>query len=391
MDHQHIIKKRIESIDMVRGVVMVLMALDHVRDYFHIAAKIDDPLNLKTTTTLLFFTRFTTHFCAPTFVLLSGTSIYLQSLIKSKKELSLFLITRGLWLIFAEFFIISFAWTFDPFYHTFILQVIWAIGISMVILGFLVFLPYRTILSIGLVIVLGHNLLDFLEASSGFKASVLLDFLHSGNFKTYRLFENHKLFIAYPFLPWTGLMMMGYALGRLYQPNFNQTKRVKILKILGLFLLLFFIVLRFVNIYGDPKPWTLQKDDWVTFLSFIDVHKYPPSLLYMSITIGFALLFLAFTENIKNRFTNTLLVFGRTAFFYYILHLYFIHFFSVVIFSLNEIQTLKSLQLNFPTEGYNLPGVYIVWITLILILYPICRWYKTYKSKNKDKWWLSYL
>lgn len=391
MEHEINLNKRIESIDIVRGIVMVIMALDHVRDYFHLSANIDNPLNLKTTTTLLFLTRFITHFCAPTFVLLSGTSIYLQSLRKSKKELSIFLITRGLWLIFAEFFIISLAWTFDPLYHTFILQVIWAIGISMVLLGFMIFLPYRTIFTLGIVIVFGHNILDFLEASPGFTPTVWLDFLHSGNFKAYLLFQNHSILLGYPFLPWTGLMMIGYALGKLYEPNFNQIKRLRILKRLGLALLVFFAALRYTNVYGDPHPWTIQKNTWFTFLSVLDVHKYPPSLLYMSITVGVSLILLAYTENIKSKFTTIMLVFGRTAFFYYILHLYFIHAFSVILFSLNDIEALKSVNFLFPEKGFNLLGVYLVWVGLIAILYPICNWYNNYKTKHKEKKWLSYL
>jgi uncharacterized membrane protein len=184
-------KRRIESIDILRGIAMVIMALDHVRDYFHIAANIDDPLNLDTTSPALFFTRWITHFCAPIFVFLSGTSIYLQSLRKTKKELSAFLIKRGLWLIFAELFIISLAWTFDPMYHVHPLQVIWAIGISMVILGFVIHLPFRAVLILGTIIVFGHNLLDIPESAPGFKPGFWWDIFHSGFFKLYSYAPNH--------------------------------------------------------------------------------------------------------------------------------------------------------------------------------------------------------
>lgn len=400
MERNQQLNKRIESIDIVRGIVMVIMALDHVRDYFHISANIDDPLNLSTTTTILFFTRYITHFCAPIFVFLSGTSIYLQSLRKTKKQLSIFLITRGLWLIFAEFFIISLGWTFDPMYHFHLLQVIWAIGISMVIMGAVIFLPYRIILTLGLLIVLGHNLLDIPEAASNFKPNFWWNLFHSGAFNLYSYFPNHFVLIAYPFVPWTGLMILGYCIGKIYTPNYIKETRIRLLQRLGTALLAFFIVLRYTNFYGDPNPWTTQKNGWYTFLSFLDVHKYPPSLLYMSITIGVALLLLAFTEKIKNTFSNIMTVFGRTAFFYYILHLYFIHILAMGLFFIrgehNVKEAIDSMQkvpflFIFPGEGYSLWVVYLIWIILILTLYPLCKWYNRYKTAHKEKWWLSYL
>ncbi|KAB1156762.1 DUF1624 domain-containing protein [Flavobacterium luteum] len=396
-----IIQKRIQSIDILRGIAMVLMALDHVRDYFHITAWTDDPLNLETTTPALFFTRFITHFCAPTFVFLSGTSIYLQSLRKTKSELSVFLFKRGLWLIFVEFAIVNFAWTFNPNYPLQIFQVIWTIGISMFILGFLIKLPYNFILGIGLLIVLGHNLLDFPEAVSGFKAGFWWDLLHHGHAVFYPINANHSAFIFYPFLPWTGLMMLGYCLGKLFTPEFSLAQRTKLLKQLGIVLLVLFIILRGINIYGDPLPWQYQQNNFYTFLSFLNVQKYPPSLLYMAITIGMALFALSFLEKIENRFTNTMVVFGRTAFFYYILHLFLIHFFALINYFINghSIAAIYdfSTKYNIPflgvvtTDGFGLKMVYIIWIVVILILFPICKWYDGYKTAHKEKWWLSYL
>lgn len=394
------LNKRIESIDIVRGIVMIIMALDHVRDFFHVSANIDDPLNLNTTTNFLFFTRYITHFCAPTFVFLSGTSIYLQSLRKTKKELSLFLFKRGLWLIFAELFIISLSWTFDPFYHFFPLQVIWAIGISMVTMSLIVQFNYKAVLAIGLIIVFGHNLLDFVEASPNFKHHFIFDLVHSGRNSIYSYFPNHYIMIIYPFLPWVGLMILGYCLGKLYTPAFTQEARIKILRYLGLSLLVFFVILRYANFYGDPNPWTTQKNGWFTFLSFLDIHKYPPSLLYMSITVGVTLLALSITEKIKNAFSNVVVIYGRTAFFYYILHFYFIHLFATLLFFIRGEHTvteaLKSMEklpflFVFPGEGYSLGVVYVIWISLVLLLYPLCKWYNTYKTNHKEKWWLSYL
>lgn len=393
-------QKRIESIDVIRGLAMVIMALDHTRDYFHIAANIDDPLNLTTTTPILFFTRWITHFCAPIFVFLSGTSIYLQSLRKTKKELSHFLIKRGLWLIFAELFIISLAWTFDPLYHVNPLQVIWAIGISMVILGLAIHLPYRVILIMGLIIVFGHNLLDIPESAPGFKAGFWWNLFHSGFFKLYAYAPNHFVMMVYPFVAWTGVMMLGYCTGIFFTTNYTSGQRAKILNRLGLGLILFFVVLRFINIYGVPVVWSTQKTGLFTFLSFINIHKYPPSLLYLCITIGPALLLLAVMEKIKNAFTNIMVIFGRTAFFYYIIHLYLIHLLATLLFfikgnhSVQEaLDSMKNLPFLFviPGEGLSLAAVYGVWAFVVISLYPLCKWYDKYKSGHKEKWWLSYL
>lgn len=393
--------KRIESIDIVRGIAMVIMALDHVRDYFHITANTDDPLNLETTSPALFFTRFITHYCAPTFVFLSGTSIYLQSLRKTKKELSSFLIKRGLWLILVEWTLVAFAWTFNPFFNIFPLQVIWAIGISMVIMGLLVAmrLPYKAILLLGVVIVAGHNLLDIPEAAPGFKANFWWDLLHHGSFAFYPIAGNHGVLIAYPFLAWTGVMMLGYCAGIFFTAKYTAVMRSKILIRLGIGLLLFFVALRFTNVYGDPVDWKNQPTAFYTFLSFINVYKYPPSLLFLCITIGPALILLALIEKVKNSLTNAMVVFGRTAFFYYILHLYVIHLVATAFFfarghTLNDAGNLgKQFPFLFvaPAEGMGLVGVYLVWISIIVTLYPLCKWYDRYKTNHKEKWWLSYL
>ncbi|MGZ8518031.1 MAG: DUF1624 domain-containing protein [Chitinophagaceae bacterium] len=392
-------QKRIESIDILRGIAMVIMALDHVRDYFHLTGFTDDPLNLATTTPFLYFTRWITHLCAPIFVFLSGTSIYLQSLRKTKKELSAFLIKRGLWLIFAEFIIIAFAWTFNPFYNFIPLQVIWAIGISMVILGLAIRLPYHFILVMGLVIVFGHNLLDIPEAAPGFKAGFWWDLLHHGHFAAYPYMPGHFAVIVYPFVPWLGVMMLGYCTGIFFSPQFSAEQRRKIIFRLGIALILFFVIVRFINIYGDPVAWTVQKNGLFTFLSFMKVNKYPPSLLYLCITIGPALVLLSIMEKFKNGFTNIMVVFGRTAFFYYIIHIYLIHLLATIVFfakghsmqdALNSMQNLPFMFL-IPGEGYNLPVVYGIWAFVIILLYPICKWYDKYKTRHKEKWWLSYL
>lgn len=393
--------KRIASIDILRGIVMVIMALDHVRDYVHISANSDDPLNLATTTPALYATRWITHFCAPLFVFLSGISIYLQGLHKSGKDLGVFLIKRGLWLIVAECVIITFAWTFNPFYNVIAFQVIWAIGISMFIIGLLlvVRIPYKILLVLGIIIVVGHNLLDLIEQAPGFKTNFWWDLLHHGDFAAYQYLPNHFLIIAYPFLPWTGLMLLGYCAGKWFTKSFPEEKRKKLLLQFGAGLILFFVLLRYSNVYGDPSDWKAQKDGLFTFFAFMDVEKYPPSLLYMSITVGIGLLMLRCLENIQNGFTNIMQVFGRTAFFYYILHLYLIHLIAVALFFVNG-HTIADLirmapQMFFlfvvPGEGVNLLITYVVWVAVVMALYPLCAWYNRYKTNHKEKWWLSYL
>jgi len=253
-------KSRIESIDILRGLVMLIMALDHVRAYFHITANTDDPLNLATTTPLLYFTRWITHFCAPVFVFLSGTSVYLQSLRKTKNELSVFLIKRGLWLIFVEIVIISFAWSFNPHYNFIFFQVIWAIGVSMVLLGIFVQLSFNFILVLGIVIVFGHNLLDIPESAQNFQHTFWLDLVHSSRFNAYHYTPDHSLLIAYPFLPWTGLMMLGYCAGVWFTAKVSSDQRSKKLIAAGFGLIFLFIVVRFLNGYGDPVKWSIQKD-----------------------------------------------------------------------------------------------------------------------------------
>lgn len=395
------ISKRIVSIDILRGLVMVIMALDHVRDYFHIGANIADPLDLQTTSGFLFFTRWITHFCAPIFVFLSGISIYLQSLRKSQKELAGFLVSRGLWLIFAEWFIVSLGWTFNPNYLTLPFQVIWAIGISMLLLGIFIWMriPYFLILSFGLIIVFGHNLLDGIEAAPDFKTSFLWDLLHHGVFTAYTIFGNHMAMIVYPFLPWLGIMMIGYCTGILYSKTFSHDHRKSILRRMGFALILLFIALRFTNMYGDNQIWSTQKNYLFTFLSFVNTDKYPPSLLYFCMTIGPALIMLAYSENINNAFSKFLIVFGRVAFFYYIMHIYLIHFLATISFftkghTFSEASNVGDkfpFLFVVPGEGYGLGVVYMVWLFVIILLYPICKWYDQYKTRHKEKWWLAYL
>jgi uncharacterized membrane protein len=384
---------RIESIDLLRGLVMIIMALDHTRDFFHQASNIDDPLNLATTTPFLYFTRWITHFCAPVFVFLSGTSVYLQSLRKTKKQLSVFLITRGSWLILVELFVMNFAFSFDVYYPIVFLQTIWSIGISMIFLGLAIWLPFTAILTAGLIIVFGHNLLDFYEKGLQSDPGFLYSLLHRQGL--YTLWKGHNLFILYPFLAWTGLMFLGYCFGRIFQKT-TPSQRMKILTILGGSVILFFIALRASNVYGDPGHWTTQKNGTYTFLSFMNVQKYPPSLLYLCATIGPAILFLAWAGNAKSRLSKIITIYGRVPFFYYIIHFYVLHFLSMILFfarghSFKEgWNSPLPFKFILPGDGYNLLTVYLIWISVVAALYPLCKWFSQYKQTHKQ-WWLSYL
>ena len=384
---------------------MVIMALDHVRDFFYkadlgkAADAALDPTNMQTTFPALFFTRWITHFCAPIFVFLAGASVYLMSQRKSKKEVSLFLIKRGFWLVFVEIIIITFGWSFNPFFNLLILQVIWAIGVSMILLGLLVLLPYRVIFAIGLLIVAGHNIMDYPSVSDGFKGTLLSDLLYFSNFSVYPLDQNHFFLIVYAFLPWTGVMLLGYCFGKLFRSGIDPAWRRKMLISIGTGLILLFLVLRFTNLYGDPVPWSAQPRGAVyTFLSFLNLTKYPPSLLFLCMTIGPGMLFLALIEKVQNGFTKIMNVYGRVPMLYYIVHFYILHILVVIVFYLQGFGTKDIVPEGVPFLfkpnglGFGLLGVYGIWLLVVVILYPICRKYDQYKTTHaNEKWWLSYL
>ncbi len=398
-------RKRIDSIDILRGLVMVIMALDHVRDFFHktvIEGSGDvatGPTDLDHTTPALFFTRWITHFCAPIFVFLAGTSAYLIGSRRSKAELSLFLIKRGIWLVIVEVVIITMGWTFNPLYNVIILQVIWAIGISMIILGLLVYLPFTVIFIIGVIIVFGHNLLDYPSINAGLKGGFIADLLYFTNFSIYNIDNSHIIIIVYAFVPWLGVMMLGYCFGRLYRSQIGPAWRKKLLWQMGAGLLLLFIGLRFINQYGDPIPWSEHPRGAVfSFLSFININKYPPSLDFLAVTIGGGMLMLALLEGVRNKVTDFFKIYGRVPLFYYILHFYLIHLLVVITFFAQGYSTTQIVTPNNPflfrpgDFGFGLGGVYLVWLLVVLLLYPLCKKYDRYKTANaRKKWWLSYL
>jgi uncharacterized membrane protein len=390
------VSARINAIDFLRGFVMIIMALDHTRDFFHVATFTGDPLNLATTTPALFLTRWVTHFCAPVFVFLAGCSAYLQSFRKTKKELSLFLLKRGLWLIVVELVLMTFIFSFDIYYQNIVLQVIWAIGISMVILAGMVWLPFPVILAVGLIIVFGHNLLDRFEQAPGFQSAWWYDLLHRPGVRPAG--NGRMVMMLYPFLPWTGVLLLGYCLGRLFRQDVPPLRRKKVLAALGIAALVLFVILRAGNVYGDPQQWSQQKNELYSFFSFINLQKYPPSLLFLCVTLGPALIFLALAGPVKNAFARFVTVYGRVPLFYFLLHFFLIHlacmfYFLLRGYSFSEgIVATPGFPFNFvvPGEGVSLGVVYIIWAVLVLLLYPACKWYGNYKRRKKS-WWLSYL
>lgn len=398
-------RRRVNSIDILRGLVMVIMALDHVRDFLYkadISKASDaalDPTNMETTFPALFFTRWITHFCAPTFVFLAGASVYLMCRKKTKNEVSSFLLKRGIWLVFVELVIITFSWTFNPFFNLFVMQVIWAIGISMILMGLLIRLPYKFLLILGIVIVAGHNLLDYPAVSKGLQGTMLSDLLYFSKFSVHRLLGDHYVIIIYSFIPWTGVMLLGYCFGSFYAAGTDAAWRRKTLLRLGGALLLLFVVLRFINMYGDPVAWSAQPRGSVyTFLSFLNINKYPPSLMFLCLTIGTGLIFLALIENVQNGFTRVMNVYGRVPMLYYILHFYIIHLVVVVVFFAQGygVKDIVPDQVPFYFKpnglGFGLGGVYAIWIGIVILLYPICKKYDRYKTENAGrKWWLSYI
>ena len=388
-------KKRVGTIDLLRGLIMIIMALDHTRDFFHTGALQADPLNPDTTTPILYFTRWITHFCAPTFVFLSGVSAWLQAQRKSKKELSLFLVKRGLWLILVDLTIMSFAFTADIHFNLFTLETLWSIGMGMIVLGVVIWLPFYVILSAGLLIVLGHNLIDFAEKGRN-AVPVTWSLVH--RVAIVPLGGGRQLLILYPFLSWAGLMMLGYCAGRLFTSmSFNQRK--KILTGLGIAAVCVFVVLRFINVYGDPGPWSKRETGLQTFFAFMNVQKYPPSLLFLCATIGPVLLFLAFVKEKTSRLRDIISVYGRVPLFYFIVHFYLLHLAEIIAYlsrrhSLAEgAEGVPGIFFKFavPGEGYPLWIVYLIWIATVIAMYPICKWYDNYKQKHKEKRWLSYL
>lgn len=368
---------RIVSVDVLRGLVMAIMALDHTRDFFS-----DTGFNPRDVTEpALFLTRWVSHMCAPAFIFLAGLSAFLYGLGRTTGDLSRFLFTRGLWLILIDFTLIKFGWRleFDLFRMTG--GIIFVIGLSMITLAALVWLPRWAIAGLTFAIIAGHNLLDGIRAEELAGAPWAWHLLHEPG-RIY-LGDGALLYVLYPLIPWIGVMAAGYLLGPVMQ--LEARPRQWVLFQLGAAITLGFIVLRATNLYGDPAPWMVQGTWLGTLLSFLNCEKYPPSLLYLMMTLGPALLMLASFEHAKGSFARFLSIFGRVPFFYYVVHIYLVHLLAVA-----TAFAMTGDLLRAPEIGIGLGGIYLVWLLVLVLLYPVCRWFAELKSSRRG-WWWSYL
>jgi uncharacterized membrane protein len=389
---------RLSNIDMLRGLVIVIMALDHVRDYFMVAT-VQNPMADPSIPLDLYLTRWVTHFCAPVFVFLAGTSAGLMADRKSHTELGRFLATRGLWLVFVELVIISTAWTFSQVggipevggQIPLIFQVIWAIGASMVVLALAQFGGAKFCLLLGLFIVVGHNALDSIwpvgQMLGG--GDPLWYALHSQSSTTVGPF---MLVFVYPLMPWVGVMLLGFGTAYIFKLPPRQSDQY-LLRV-GLLMALAFLILRGLDFYGDPNPWAVSSAGiQTTILDFMNVTKYPPSLLYLLATLGPMAIVCAFASRLKGKVKDIFVVFGRAPFAFYVLHLYLIHSLSIALglyqgYALEETMTIYFF---YPDGfGVSLPWVYVLWLLIVAALYPLCHWMVELKARRKD-WWLSYL
>ena len=368
---------RIASIDVLRGLVMALMALDHARDFFGGGGfnprDVTDPA--------LFLTRWVTHLCAPTFIFLAGLSAFLYGRGRSLAETSRFLFTRGLWLILIDLTLIKFGWRFDFDFFRLGAGIIFAIGASMIALAAFVWLPRWAIAAGALIMIAGHNLLDGIRAETMGQMAWLWHVLHAPGVVT--LDGGVGIYVFYPLIPWIGVMAAGYAFGPVMQRE--PEARKQLLYFLGAAITLGFILLRASNLYGDPQSWTAQETWLSTLLSFLNCEKYPPSLLYLMMTLGPALILLGLFETARGAFAGILSVFGRVPFFFYVVHIYLIHALAVM-----TAFAVIGVFATTPQLGFSLPAVYLVWLIALAMLYPVCRWFAALKARGRG-WWWSYL
>jgi uncharacterized membrane protein len=402
-------RPRFDSLDVLRGLVMVIMALDHTRDYFSHSFFINPPIeptDLSHTTLTLFLTRWVTHFCAPTFVFLAGTGAFLSGTRgKTTKALSWFLLSRGLWLVLLDLTVVRLGWNFNLDYsHEFGGGVIWVIGWSMVILSALVFLPTSAVAVFGIALIAYHNLLDHKSAADLGLPSWLWIILHDpGKFTLVSPFSLGGFDIpeinfttGYSLLPWLGVLAAGYGFGSLFL--LDQAVRRKQLIGLGLALTVAFVVLRYSNAYGDSRPWSRQPDATFTVFSYVNCQKYPPSLLFVLMTLGPAITALGLFERPLGALAKFFIVYGRVPLFYYLLHIPLIHGLVVGIDYLRYGYSpyLREPPWTIPRDnlppdyGFDLPMVYLIWIGVVLLLYPLCWWFGGIKQRYRAGW-LSYL
>jgi uncharacterized membrane protein len=381
---------RVASVDVLRGLVIVVMALDHTRDFFHALAP--DPTDIPNTSVALFFTRWITHFCAPVFMATAGVAAYLSlSRGKTRRELSWFLVTRGLWLAVLEVtFVRSFGWFFNFDYHQMQFLVIWALGWSMVILAGLIWLPGRALAILSIAAIAGHNLLDGVEVNGAWSWLATIVFSPGPLSPA----PGYTIGVGYVLLPWAFVMSLGYCCGPILQ--WTPERRQRALVWTGVLAVAAFVLIRGVNGYGDPDPWTHQRNATFTVLSFLNCEKYPPSLDYLLMTLGPGCLALAAFERWRGNLAGIFEVYGRVPLFFYLLHLPLIHA-AAVLFAYARYRHAEFLFESAglgpstpPDYGYSLWVVYFVWLAIVAALYPLCRWFGEYKRTHRAAW-VSYL
>jgi uncharacterized membrane protein len=391
-------KTRIKSIDFLRGIVMILMPLDHIRDFM--SNSLYSPTNISHTTVGLFFTRYLANYCAPIFIFLAGTSMYLwHQKIQSTKKVSAFLFSRGLFLILLELTIIRTVWAFNFDLNFELCQIFWAIGFSMIFLSVIIYLPYFWIFSIGIIIVAGHNLLDYVHLNTTGPFTWLFQVLHGPAETQIHFFKKLTFQIEDPLLPWIGVMSLGYIFGKLY--TFEWKKRRNYLWLIGLISITCFVILRLMNNYGNHLPWSVQKNGLFTFMSFINCEKYPPSLAFLLMYLGIAILSLILLEKITGKIADFFITFGKVPLAYYVVHVFYVHLIAVILALITYGQAswlfgnhclIGGITDKFPQGyGYGLPIIYLIWFFVVITLYPFCKWYGNFKLKHKNIKFLRYI
>ena len=373
--------QRLLSIDALRGLVILFMLLDHVRETFFLHRQVADPMNIEITDPALFFSRTLAHLCAPVFVLLTGLSAYLYGeKYQGTRDVSAFLFKRGLFLVVLEFTLVNFAWTFQFPPTVIYMQVIWAIGVSMIALAALVWLPRPLLLLLGIAIIAGHNLLDTLHFPVGSAMHVPWAILHDRGWIEFS--DSLRLRTSYPVLPWIGVIALGYCMGPWFARSACAATRQRYLLLAGAGALLGFVALRLLNGYGEA-PWTNYSNATQTLMSFFNITKYPPSLLFITLTLGLGLLLLRGFERARQApWIRTLAVFGAAPMFFYLLHLYVLkvlYLASVGLFGLNQ------------GSYFGFDGIGAVWLTAVLLaaaLYLPVRWFAWLKTRRRDITWL---
>ncbi len=391
--------RRLNSIDAVRGAIMILMALDHVRDFVHNAAMTSSPTELTRTTAALFFTRWVTHFCAPGFMFTAGIGAFLWwQRGRTRKELSLFLLSRGLWLVVLELTVMHFAYDFDLTLRLpLLLLVLWGIGICMIVLAALVWLPERVLAIVSVAVIVLHNCLDGIRPAGFGHFAWIWNLLHvAGPFE----FSGTTMITGYPLIPWFAVMALGFCAGRLFL--LEPARRTRFLVVCGSAAIVSFVIVRALNVYGDPAPWSVQSSPVFSILSFFNTTKYPPSLAFLLMTLGPILLAFAYFERLNLSATNPLVIFGRVPWFYFIVHFFAAHLAAIVLawfryggsalaFVFYRVPSMGGPAQLFPADfGYSLWVAYAVWASIVVGLCPACKWYAGLKAERHN-WWMSYL